>query len=453
LNEEYRDHFLPAAHDWICDPYTAVIGYVARRRDNANHLLAASLNLHPYALPQDSSFKVETEDILAGILQLTGSKKDLLEIVHKAAVGSVEAHGHQFLLPCDGSYSYFSEFVSGERWYDTLNLRVAGSFPKTHSNPSYLMQCVTDNALRCTTPPFDGLAGLFTWLGLNNPEGTGHQPTIDLRVIPPIDFDANPEVGLRNSCLRLALSAHPKFDLGKFSLAVMPFPGIGVKNRAHLASHVKWSAPEANKRDGELEVPLENADNVEVMLMIEQTTVRRQWKLDPTKADNYRLMAMQHFDPNLTKVKEALESRDGRQFEKGVGALLFLMGFSSALQPETNAPDIIVSTLGGRIVLVECTTRIADFHEKLGKLVDRKAALTKVMQDRIIPPRVVGMLVCGLPKDQIAADVEELREYQVPMLTKEALDGALERVRFHVDPDAVIDEALANLNRPDWLKA
>lgn len=452
MNDEYKDYFLRAAPDWICDPYVAVISYIARKTGDNLHLLAGSLNLHPYPLAQDVSFTVETPEILAGVTQLAEGKDRLLELIREAAAGCVSANDRKFLLQSGGPYSYFSEFVTRDRWYDGLNLRVVSSSSGAPSSPSHVARCITDNGLRCASPPFDGLADLFAWIGLINPEDRGSQPEISLHIAPPIDFDPLPEAGLRNGRLGLSLTAHAKFDLTTFSLAIRPSPGMGVQSRQHWAHQVTWDTPDANKRDGKLEVDLDNADNVEVMLAIKDTTVRRQWMLDPTKAENYRLLAMQHFDLNLRKVKEALESGDGRRFEIGVGALLFLMGFSSAIQPETDAPDIVVSTLRGRIVLVECTTRIADFHEKLGKLVDRKAALTKIMQDRMIAPHVIGVLVCGQPKDHIAADLDELRGYQIPLVTREDLDTALERVRFHVDPDVVIDEALANLNRPDWVR-
>jgi len=450
LSNEYKDYFLSASHDWVCNPYVIDIRYVVRKGTNDTRLLAASISLVPFPLPQDMSFKVETEEILAGQEQRSGTKKELLEILQSAAEGRVKADSHEFLLSSDTSYMYSADLVGDNRWFDQLNLRVTGASPQAQSNPSYLLTRVTDNGLRRGSPPFDGLADLMAWLGLENPEIRHSQPTIDLRVFPPIDITS--DVSLSNNCLRLTMYSHTKFDRSTFSLATRTLPADGVKSRTHVTSQITWNTIDVNKLEGKVEVQFENSDNVQIMLMIGESTVRRQWIMDPARAENNRLVAMQLFDKNLRMVREAFESSDSIRFEMAVGAVLFLMGFSSAVQLEKDAPDLVVSTPSGRIVLVECATKIADFHTKLGKLVGRKANLTAAMQGSKVPPRVEGLLVCAAPRDQIHADMKELRNHHIPIVTKEDLYAALDRLRFHVDPDAVLDEAIANLDRPDWLR-
>lgn len=183
------------------------------------------------------------------------------------------------------------------------------------------------------------------------------------------------------------------------------------------------------------------------MLMIGRSTVRRQWFLDPQKARNNRLLAVQHFDQDLKMIRSAvLETSDSARFEQGVAALLFLLGFSPCLQLETASPDLIVTTPGGRLVIVECTTRIADFSAKLGKLVDRRGSLTKSLSASRHPSEVVAVLVCRLPRDQIAAQVEELRSRSIILISGEELVSGFNLVRHSNDPDEILDEAFSSLS-------
>jgi len=191
------------------------------------------------------------------------------------------------------------------------------------------------------------------------------------------------------------------------------------------------------------EITLQNADNVLAILMIENSLVRRQWFVDSTKARNNRLIATQHFDKDLRMIRQAvMESPDSVKFEQGVAALLFLLGFSASIQLETDSPDLIVTTPGGRLVIAECTVRTSNFIEKVGKLVDRRGALSRSLSASGHPAPIFAVLVCRLPRDQIAVHAEVLRAQNVLLATGEDLTRAFDRVRFPTDPDRMLDEAL-----------
>lgn len=192
---------------------------------------------------------------------------------------------------------------------------------------------------------------------------------------------------------------------------------------------------------------LENADSALVILMVGSATVRRQWLIDPTKARNNRYLAVQHFDSDLRKIREAvLESSDSRRFEQGIASLLFVLGFSPIVQIETDSPDLIVSTPGGRLVIVECTLRIADFSEKVGKLVDRRGSLAKALKSSGHSSPVLAALICRLPRDQIAAQDESIQAHGILLLSYDDLVSSLNRVRHAVDPDEIIQTALTKVN-------
>jgi hypothetical protein len=119
-------------------------------------------------------------------------------------------------------------------------------------------------------------------------------------------------------------------------------------------------------------------------------------------------------------VRQALfESTDPSKFEQGVAALLFMLGFAPALPIETNSPDIVVATPTGRVAVVECTIKTADFATKIGKLVDRRTSLSKALAAADIPFQVVALLVCRQPRDQMVATNEDLTAKNVLLLAGE----------------------------------
>lgn len=441
--EIIKQGFLDAAEAWICDGYSTDIRFIARIEDDGQHLWDASVALYPLQPKQDISFQINCSNIIIGHIQkFHSTKKSLIELLTKAASGVLPVFDKELFLPGKQPFSCYSEMNHRDRWFSELHLQVSGQQTPLLSQTALIS---IDNALRSAEPPFDGLNDAVSWLGLRAPDMGSNYPTINIRVGPPIDliFD---QCELSSDELELTLHAHPKFDLSTIGLALRTVPGDGLNTRMQVASKIKWGRVRNKRREGKARIHLQNADSVLVMLMIGHSTVRRQWLLDPTRARNNRLLAIQSFDKDLRMVRQAvLGSSDSSKFEKGVAALLFLLGFSPALQLETDAPDLIVTTPSGRLVIVECTTRIADFASKIGKLVDRRGALSKSLSASGHPAKVYSVLVCRLPRDQISAHAEDAHTHKTILVAGEELEKSFERVRFPSDPDRLLDDALNKL--------
>ncbi|MGH9895545.1 MAG: hypothetical protein ACREA0_26885, partial [bacterium] len=242
--------------------------------------------------------------------------------------------------------------------------------------------------------------------------------------------------------LYLTLHAHPQFDVGQVHLAVRALPGEGLHGRRQVADHIVWHGVQEERREGVAEVELPKADSALTMLMIGADTVRRQWFVDPARAANHRLLAVQQFDKELRMIRQALfKSTDASRFETAVAALLFLLGLAPMVQLETDSPDLIVATPRGRLAIIECTTCVADIASKIGKLVDRRGALDKMLQAGSYATEVAAVLVCRLPKDQIAAHADTMRSHRTIIVAAEELAEGLDRVRFPFDPDLMLDQA------------
>jgi hypothetical protein len=439
-----RTAFLEAAAAWICEGYSLDVRYLAISDTEGRRIWDALITLGPIKAPRDVSLHIDTTGVLIGQFHRDGAtKSELMDVLSRAVAGVIGPAENELTLRSDRALYFDSEMLNRDHWYSELHLQVVGGLIPSPS-PAALAEI--DNALRLSSPPFDGLADVAMWLELSAPGNIPRPTSITVRVRPPVDFILDSSA-LADDCLRMTFHAHPTFDVSSARLAVRAAPGDGLGSRRQVASEIVWGAMVDGRREGSAKISLQNADAALVMLMVGNSTVRRNWFLDPAKARNYRLLAIQHFDKDLRMVRQAvLESNESAKFETGVAALLFLLGFSPAVQLETDSPDLVVTTPGGQLGIVECTMRIADFASKLGKVVDRRGSLTKSLQASGHTPQIAAALVCRLPRDQISAHQSELRAHNVILITGEDLTAMLARVRFPNDPDRLVADALARMS-------
>jgi len=442
VDDATKATFLRAAEGWICQEYHWHIRYLAVFSEGKWHVWEAQLDLNPLPAGEDNSFKTRVGSLLIGQVQSPiESKERALETLRNACLGQVQVDGVDLTLPMPGGVHFYSDMYQRERWFFSLHLQIGANYAENFSS-SELFEM--DNALRLTSPPFDGLIDAANWLGLSTP-AAGTNSRITIRVSPPVDLLLE-KCSLLNDKLSIKAISHSGLDVSQVGLAIRTVPGKGLEARTQIADTIIWSEPESSTREGDAEIQLENADAVLVMLSVGGATVRRHWLIDPSKARNNRYLAVGQFDKDLKMVRQAaLESTDSNKFELAVASLLFMLGFNPAVQLETDSPDLIVSTPGGRLVVVECTTRIADFHAKVGKIVDRRGALTKSLQASGHVANIAAVLICRLPSDQIAADLDDLKSRGVILLAGEDISSALDRVRFPNDPDKMLQDAEAGL--------
>ena len=444
MSDEALQLFLDSANAWICDGYSLDIRYLADSNANDARIWDAQIQLNPLPPDRDHQLRIGSDKFRAGQIQLyPQSKASLLQVLSDAAAGSIPLAGCRLSLAKEQSISYYSEMSHRDRWFSPLHLLVAGS---SRVVPTSIELVGIDNVLRGSNPPFDGLSDIANWLGLRVPGTSSNAPSIVLQVGPPADLITDKCV-LKNDQLILTIHAHPKLDVSRIGLAVRAVPGTGLSARKHVTESIAWKRTRNGRREGVIKVQVEQADNVLVMLLIGDSMVRRNWFIDSDKARNNRFLAIQHFDKDLRMIRQAvLEHSDSSKFEMGIAALLFLLGFSPSVQLETDAPDLVVTTPGGRLVIVECTTRVADFQMKLGKLVDRRGGLLKSLEASGHSAQVAAVLICRLPKNQIAAEADSLLAHKVILLTNEDLVAGLDRVRFPGDPDKLLLDGLAQIS-------
>lgn len=445
IDERIKNNFITSANNWVCDGYSASIRFIAGFNGQEFEIWEAAINLMPLPPEVDNSFIFKADTILLGQKEIIlGKKEEFISLIENAIDGILSTDDGDLFLPKEREFSFYTETIQRELWYYHLHLCATG---RRNRHSAYSELAEIDNILRLSNPPFDGLQDAIAWLGLSGLTHQDTNPQINIRISPPVDliFD---QCALSNNKFKITLQAHPEFDVGLISVAIRAVPGKGIESRQHIANNLTWGEINDGKRIGEGIVHLENADNVLVMLLVGDVTVRRQWFLDPGKARNNRLLSIQTFDKDLKMIRNAvLEVSESQRFENGIAALLFLLGFAPSVQLEKDSPDIIVQTPNGRILLIECTLRISDFSSKLGKLVDRKGSLQKELQKSGHQNPVASALVCRLPRDQIAAHQGELKSHNVILFSQENLVNAFDQLRYQNDPDNLLANAEAELHR------
>ena len=443
-DNEIKDNFFKAIKSWLHEGYSADIRIIAGLGGSDDSIWKASILFTPLPPKKDNNLVIEINGFLAAQVQINQGKiKDLNSIVEQATEGTISIAGKSYSLPKSNSYSYFSDSFLRDRWFYHQHLRVNG---KGIHQPQLEKLSDIDNGLRNASPPFDGLTDLTSWLGLPSPDHDHSSSSIEISISPPVDLLSN-ETTLANDMLKVALVAHPSLNVDEIGFAVKSIPDLGLNSRKQIASSIIWDKAEDGIRKGTASVQLVDSENALTILMLQGDMVRRQWIIDPVKARNNRALAVQHFDRDLKMIRAAvLESADSSRFELGISSLLFLPGFSPIVQLEKDSPDLIVATPAGRLVLVECTLRISDFSAKVGKLVDRRKSLMKLLSHSKHPTNVAAVLVCRKPRDQIAVHVEDVVKHDILLVTEDALESAFHRVRLVNDPDQYLLDAEAELH-------
>jgi len=436
--------FFSAATAWICKGYAASIRYVILKDSSDRWWLSElAIVLVPIAVREDFNFSLNLEHIKAGQIQLNSQNQfELFKICQAAALGRFILDEETYFFYSQ-NISYQSDMRTTDRWNCDLHLLAvtADGSPSLNIDFSRI-----NNQLRLASVPFDGISDLCGWLAVGNPNTAEYRPSAVIRVSPPVDW-VEKDSHVSNNSLQLKVVAHPSLDVKNIGVAIRVVPGRGIAGRMQVGNMIKWDrSPDAHL--GTLQLSFENAVSVLIMISLAHETVRRHWLLDASKAQNVRLAATKTYDAELSQVRRAIfDSNDSRRFELAIASLLYMLGFSPAPQIETEAPDLIVSTPAGRLIIVECTLRIADFRSKLGKLVDRRNTLQSVLKSGEHNVGLYAVLICALPRSQIVFSESELRDYKIILLAKENLEEAFARLPFAVDADALFSEL--NLNEDE----
>ncbi|MFZ6781363.1 hypothetical protein ACO0LD_31385 [Undibacterium sp. Ji83W] len=431
--------FLESKDEWILLGYFVDIRYIAVAIDGKYFLTDAHIYLSPISPTTGGYFEIVTDKICIGRKQLSFNKKsDYDSLISNAIDGFIVVNNRTMILPGDDSLSHYSEMARRDAWELQLHLKIGrNQFPPIQS--AELIEF--DNILRLSTPPFDGLTDVASILNLRMPGGYADPPAINISVGPPVDLRLI-ECNLNNDKLYLSLVTHSAFDISKLSLLIRAMPDSDLSLRMHVTNQIRWAEVQGDTRKGYAEIELPGAHGALVTVMNGTMLVRRQWFLDGARTSNRRLLALETFDSDKQNMHSAIfTTQDSATFEKGIANLMFVLGFSVTSLINKDAPDLVLATPQGKLIVLESTLRTSDFANKIGKLYDRKRALSKKLQQNNSPDIVYSILVCALPKDQIVTNADDIKVSDTILLAREDLIEATNRMKTLNDPDSFIEMA------------
>lgn len=437
---------------WLSDDSHCEIRCVEYISAHGSAIQDASLTLaSPFVnLVTENDVQLTVASLHATLLSTSGvCKEDALLLVKSACAGTLQLNNRVAALKSpDAGVDIYSESLNRDRWLCPLRFRISGERLQYLSE---LEAIRLDDSLRFNQTPFDGVGELSQWLQLKAAVDGTSPSGITVTVWPPVELIFS-ECFLNNSKLHLKARVAAKASLPQLSIAVRLTSGSLHNARMQVADGMIWEVQDSGQLIGSIEIPTDSAVGAQVLVGYAGRTFVRQWFWDPSKSPNPRYRTLNQFDPDLKSLKQLLlssvEARDSsneaREFEKAVGCIAYLLGLSTALPLQNNAPDLVSSTPRGRHLVVECTLSISDFSKKLGKLVDRCNALKKSFAEAKLTAEVIGVLVCRLPRDQIALREAELQQHQILLATRESLEFAVDRAWQVHDPDALLDAAVAS---------
>ena len=120
-----------------------------------------------------------------------------------------------------------------------------------------------------------------------------------------------------------------------------------------------------------------------------------------------------------------------------------MLGFSTSQiggrENTSDAADIVATTPRGNILIIECTTGLLK-SDKVAKLVER----SEIVRKRLISSgnqhlKVLPVLVTSKPKDEVKADIEEVKNKGIAVFTKEDLESALPQTVVLPDAELIFD--------------
>ena len=347
----------------------------------------------------------------------------------------------------NAEYPYLSLVHSGPSLHNLLD---------NHEQAS--AQDEIDWKLRSLKAPYNGLDDLLVnFLGIPHPAYGGIQSALT-EFVAPLGIRLGSKSTLSNGKLTVHVESIGGPNSDGVSLGVIALSGRSPMSRvAHDLAKDDW---ERKPGAAHKEISIENASSAVIFLSCNGNALDMQTVNDPAVLlKNPRILAYNHFDQNLSVLKEYLVGKGGDQskdFEIGVGLLFHFCGFNvgpygrvKALQSKSIQEEIdhvIFAPSGSHIVAIECTRKDLDIDGKLSKFSRR----VKELRD-FLPTFTVIPLVCTpLSKVMIAkSDSQKTNEEQIGVVAAEGIQTILEMAEQNKEPDEILDFLIGLIKKPD----
>ena len=458
MSEYHRKNlqdFLGIIAPWKAAYAEARFAFIGAKRDGVTMVLQGQLLLGSAPAPLTRQF-VETPSLVAGSYWLSDAEQDFERVVEMLVSGTLETpYGPVVLAPNEreGMTAHLDrqlEIFGGTQRRIT-KLLLAGAQRRAEFLDSY----GASRELRETERPYSDMGELSQELMLT-PYTDNNPASIEIRAFNVAEVDLSKKISGGRAELRVFLSHLLEPEHCALGYRILVNGTAAVRDRlggTAFAWELREESGHAPIWCGSVLIDVPAGGILQCFASYAGHFQHDGWIVDPKTFPNARRMAHGAFDPDLKSLRNYLHlskekssrSQDARDFEVGIGNLLFMLGFSIDPlfgKPMEDGPDLIATTREGHIALVECTTSAAiDKEGKLGKLVDRteklRADLKYAAHDHL---RVLPVIVTPRPRNAVGG-AESAKGLGIVVLTKEDLEMAIERTMVPQDPDLLFTQA------------
>lgn len=451
--KEQIEKFFSTIDPWIKAYSNIGLSYFAVRKNGEINLLQARLflNTAPPAIPYCC---IETESVLAGHFNFTELGMKLRDFVERLFEnGEVDTPVGKFKFPSekDREFSaYFDPFhqegISSGNRLSVLKIRGASKY-------LFIEQTKFDWELKAAPKPFDSLDEVLSILALGGSRDDSANIEIVAYHVAAINFNSV----ISGTDAKLSVFLAKSLDVGKCQIGYRVYLHGKVVDRGSIqGSDLTWTE-QAVALQGEGWVGISQGAALHCVASYDGHAQHQYWIADPKNTQNSRRVALEEIHGGLDVIQSVLfnDQRQGkvaRDFEFGVAWLMWMLGFSTsqvgATAQTSDAADIVAATPQGNILIVECTTGLLK-SDKVAKLVER----SELVRKRLIASgnhhlKVLPVMVTSKPKDEVKADIDEVQNKGVAVVTKEDLKAMLSQTIVFPDADVIFDRAWKKAQTP-----
>lgn len=446
LNRDIEQLFTAIA-PWECAYTNASLSYFAVRKDDTLYLLQGRIFLHtaPSAI---SHTQLQAGRLFVGNFRLSELNVNFRElIIQLASAGEFGTPIGKLVFPKptnypDGSLSAFFNRFNRDALANGNRLSVLTM--TGDSLHMYVDQPDFDWELKACSRPFDSLNELLAEYSLAGNQSSA--ASIEVVATTVVAIDAKSTVDGDEGTILISLAK--SLDPAKCHIGYRAVLHSKTEIRGNvLSDELSWSE-HGHFYQGTGKVSIPKGAALQCFACYDGIAHHQYWIADPKNFQNSRRVLLEEFHDGLGVLQSYLfdeqrRGKDARDFEFGIAWLVWMLGFSTAQvggrENTSNAADIVATTPSGNILVVECTTGLLK-SDKVAKLVER----SEIVRKRLISSgnhhlKVLSIMVTSKPKDEVKADIEEVRNKGVAVVTKEDLESALSQTIVLPNAEIVFD--------------
>lgn len=426
-------NFLYAVEPWESGYEHNSFAYVAKRQSDRFVIAQGAIWLN--STESKTPFRAfETENICAEHFKLTDGGRDFRGYMEDLCEGKIVTPRGERFFPNDASTGWHRPFFmplhpSALQSQSRVNvLQIKGDRQILENGPSML-----DWELRASDTPYDTVQELLTDYGLGGLFTDAI--TIEVIAMAIMGFDGDTSK-IDGETATITVRLANTLDVRNASVGfreIVP----GRTNRGKITgAQFNWKKTES-AQVGTFEMKVAKAAILHCYAMYQNVAQTHWFIRDPTTSQNPRRVIFETFDTGIAILREFLSrshgrGQDARDLEAGVSWLFWMLGFSTVQLGSTartqDFADLILLTTSGQAAIVECTTGLLRADNKLPKLVARHSRVrARLDQSNNQHVKLLPIMISTLTKAELQADLEQAEKLGVGVLTREDLEGLVDR--------------------------